>query len=126
MQENIIERLRRKEEEMEALVAGARDRAASIREDAAGKADEIRKGAAAALDAEMERLGVLSGPGIEKEVSEIEEAAALEAGRIRDAGRRRRQAAVEEAMRAVTEGIGRGGDDKGDGKGPHNRAKDPS
>lgn len=105
MQDNVIDRLRVKEEEMDALVAGARNRAAFIREDALRKAGEARVSGLAALEDEIRRLGAEFEVNIKKEIAEIEKDAGREAAALREKGGQKMEAAIRRAAEFITEGI---------------------
>ena len=105
MQDNVIDRLRVKEEEMEALVAGAKSRAAFIRDDAVRKAGEAREAGLAALEGEIKRLGAELEANIKKEIAEIEKDAGKEAAALKEMGGQRMEAAVRQAAKFIIEGI---------------------
>jgi len=108
MQDNVIDRLRVKEEEMEALVAGARNRAAFIREDAVRKAGEAREAGLAALEGDIRRLGVELEANIKKEIAGIEKDAGQEAAALKEKGGQRMEAALRQAAKFIIEGIDEG------------------
>lgn len=124
MQDNVIDRLRAKEEEMEALVAAARSRAAFIRVEALKKAAEARSSGLAALEDEIQRLGAEFEADIKKDIAEIEKDAGREAAALREKGGQKTEAAIRQAAKFIMEGIDWSGDDKGDVESPHNRAED--
>ncbi len=108
MQDNIIDRLRVKEEEMEDMVARARNRAAFIRVDALRKAGEMRGSGLAALEDEIRRLGDEIEAKIKNEIAEIEKDPGHEAAAFREKGGQRMEAAIRQAAEFITQGIDRG------------------
>lgn len=120
--ENIIDKLKVKEDEMEAMLQEARDKARSIREDALRKAKEINGAMLEAFETEMRSAASLEQAKTDEEAARIVDEARNSAKLLAERAGGRMDAAVQEVMRIVTEGAC----DKGDDKGPDNRAEKPS
>lgn len=122
MATNILDKLRAKESEMEALLREARTRASSIREEALIKAKEIRDNALKEMETTVEELTAREEAGIRKAVKGIEEKASEDAASFKE----RAGARMDEAVRRVMEIVLEAKVDKGDDKGPDHRTKKPS
>jgi len=116
---DVLDRLKSKEDEMEALIAEARRSAAAIREEAAARAKRIVEDAAAALEPELEKMTEKAREEVAREVRSMEDQARREAEELRKRGAARKDEAVEAVVRFVMEGIC----DQGDEEDPDNRAE---
>lgn len=119
MPEDILDRLKEKEDEMESLINEARGRASLIREEAARRAKEIKNARLNEIDSEVKEASIREEEHIRKEVFNIEEEARSSIGELRRRGAERKGKAVKEVIRYILEGIG----DKGDEEAPDNRAE---
>lgn len=119
MAEDLIDRLKRKEDEFEALIAEAKKSAAAIKDDAIKRVRELKAARRAAMEEAVRSELAVREAQTNREVEGIEQEAQLQAGRIRSKGKARLEAAVNEVLIRIVEGIG----DKGDAKNPDNRAK---
>lgn len=117
--DDVLNKLKIKEEEMEALIEESKKRAASIKEDAIRKAIEIKDSAIKGLETELASIAVRERARTAEEVKAIEERAAEEAEDLRSLGLGRKSEAVEAVVRFLLEGIG----DKGDEKNSDDRAQ---
>lgn len=118
MPENIIDKLKAKEDEMESLVAGARKKAAAIREEAVRKAMELKKSGAAGIEEELSRMKKTAMDEVDLEVRKIDAEAEAAAKVITAAGAERKEEAVRVVARLISEGI----HDREDDEGPDYRA----
>ena len=120
--DNIIDELKVKEDEMEALLRDAKDKARAVREDALRKANEIRGAMLEAFEAEMRSAASVEEARTEERSREIAIDAREEAKLLAAKATSRMESAVQELMRIVMEGAS----DKRDDEGPDNRAEKPS
>jgi len=74
MPEDILSDLKAKEDELDALVEAARLKAASIRDEARRKADELKAAHASSIEAELETLRLEREKATGEEVEKIERA----------------------------------------------------
>ncbi|MFQ5465633.1 MAG: hypothetical protein ACE5EI_06870 [Thermodesulfobacteriota bacterium] len=116
---NVLDRLKSKEDEMEALIAEARRSAAAIREEAAARAKRIIEDAAVALEPELEEMTEKARSEVAREVRSMEDRSRREAEELRKRGAAKKAEAVEAVVRFVMEGVC----DQGDEEGPDNRAE---
>lgn len=119
MAEDIINRLKGKEDEFEAMIADARKRAAAIKDDALKKAKEFKAARFGEIQDAVKAESSAIEDEIAREAGRIEEEAAAKAACIRDIGGEKMDSAVREVLKRVAEGIG----DKGDAEDPDNRAE---
>lgn len=117
MSENIIDRLKSKEDEMEAHLAEARRKAASIREDAVKRAAAIRGAGAGDIEAEAAKMRAEAAKEVDAATKRLKGEGRAEAERVRSEGAGRIEDAVALVERLIAEGI----DDREDDKGPDNR-----
>ncbi|MBI1912546.1 MAG: hypothetical protein HYS21_11170 [Deltaproteobacteria bacterium] len=106
MPEDILEKLRAKEEEMEALINDARKKAAIIREGAAKTAKELKADRIREIEEELKRISSIAEVEMQKEVARIEEQAQKDVEDIRKKGAERKDKAVKEVIKAVLESMG--------------------
>ena len=118
LKENIIDRLKVKEKEMEACIEEARRKASVIKAEAVKEAREIKAAGAKELEREIKTLSENSEGEITKEVLAIEARSEQEAELVRKRASEKIDSAIREVLRIVAEGI----DDREDVKGPDNRA----
>ncbi|OGQ50731.1 MAG: hypothetical protein A3J24_09440 [Deltaproteobacteria bacterium RIFCSPLOWO2_02_FULL_53_8] len=119
MAEDLIDRLKRKEDEFEALITDAKRSAAAIKDDAIKRVKEMKAVRRSAIEDAIRAEAATMQEQTRLEAAHIEHEARLQADRIRSRGRAQLDAAVNEVLIRVVEGIG----DKGDAKDPDNRAK---
>ncbi|GMR04606.1 MAG: hypothetical protein BMS9Abin23_0506 [Thermodesulfobacteriota bacterium] len=112
LKENLIDRLKVKEEEMDALIEDARKKAASIKKDALEKAAGLKGAALEKIDAEVEAARAAAEDAIMKEVEAFEHEARAGAAELREKGLSRIERAVERILSIVAEGIDDREDDK--------------
>lgn len=103
MPEDILAGLRAKEEEMEALLAGARREAASIREAALASARSLKEKRRSELDSELEKSYEAGMRETVEEAGRIEEEGRLTAERLKAKGERNFEKTVAEVMRYIRE-----------------------
>lgn len=108
-QDNIIDKLKAKEEEMDALINETRKKAASIKEEALRRAKEVRESKAAELEREIQSTITSGEEDIKSELNDIEVKARMEAAALRQKGAEKLSAAIEYVMRIAAGGF----DDKG-------------
>lgn len=108
MAEDILAGLRAKEEEMEALLKGARQEAASVREAALKSARELKDRSRAELEEELRRTYEARIREAALEAERIEEQGRVEAERLRARGERNFEKVVSEVMRFIKEPHGAG------------------
>lgn len=117
--DDVLDRLKSKEDEMEARIQEARTRASAIKDEAARKAREIRTERARALDAEVDAISAERRREIDAEVAAVDARAEQDAAELRKKGLERIDPVVAEAVRFITEG----GSDQGDEKDSDNRSE---
>ena len=117
--DDVLDRLKAKEDEMEARIQEARSRASAIKEGALTKVREIKTASQSELDSEIERIVAARTAEIEAEVAGIDAQAGRDAEELKNRGLRRRDKAISEAVRFVMEGVC----DQEDEKDPDNRPK---
>lgn len=105
MAEDILAELREKEDEMEALISEAREKAAHMREEALKSARAISEKASAEADEEVRAILSSERASIAQEASRIEEDGSKEADRLREKGLRNTEKVVSEVMRFLIESI---------------------
>lgn len=120
--ENIIDEIKVKEEEMEALLREAKENSRAVREDALRKAKEIRGSMLEAFEAEMRSAASIDEARTDERSREILTEAREDAKLLAAKAASRMESAVQELMRIVMEGAS----DKRDDEGPDNRAEKPS
>jgi vacuolar-type H+-ATPase subunit H len=103
MPEDILSELRAKEEELEALINGARREAASIREAAQKSARELRAQSLAELETRLKRDFDEKTAEMKAEAAKIEDDGRRESESLRARGERNFEKVVEEVMRFITE-----------------------
>lgn len=118
--DDVLSRLKAKEEEMEALLDEAKRKAASIKEEAVKRAGEIREEAARRTEAELAGAASDEKAAMDKEVEEIWREGHAAARALREKGEARKDRAVEAVTGLILEGIR----DQGDEEGPDNRTED--
>lgn len=101
MAEDMIERLKAKEEEMEALLTGARKKALSIREEAHRNAKEIKNAKLMELEREIKDIEAGADASVKDEIRKIEESGKTLVEGIRKKGSANSEAALEEAARRL-------------------------
>ena len=102
---DILEELKRKEEEMEALINGSRKMAFTIRETALKNARELKASRQSEIDRELKERAASFEEGLKKEIEGIEEAGRRDAESLKDAGRARMETAIEDVVKALSGGI---------------------
>jgi vacuolar-type H+-ATPase subunit H len=103
MPEDILAELRVKEQEMEALINGARREAASIREAALKSARELRAKSLAELDSGLKSVFDEKTEEMKAEAARIEDEGRKESESLRARGEGNLGKVVEEVMRFITE-----------------------
>jgi len=98
MPQDMLSDLKAKEEELDALIEGARQKAASIREQARKKVDEIRASHAAAIEQELTELRKKKDERIRAEVAGIEKQSETEVEDLKA----RCEANIDRAVAEVT------------------------
>lgn len=104
MPEDVLAELRAKEEEMEAILARARQEAAAIREEALRSSREIREAARAMAAEEVRALEASERALMEEEANKVEEQGKAEAAELRSKGERNMEKVVSEVMRFLMPG----------------------
>jgi vacuolar-type H+-ATPase subunit H len=103
--DDVLDRLKHKEDEMEAQIQEARTRASSIKDEALKKVREIKSARQNELDSEIEKIVASRTGEIDAEVAGIEEQALTDAEELRDKGLKRADEAVLEGVRFIMEGV---------------------
>lgn len=106
MSEDILEKLKSKEDEMEALINEARRKTASIREEALKKAKEIKSAKMKEMEAELAGFAGGKREAYAEEAAAIEKDAAKRAGELKEKGVSRKDEAVKAVVRFINEGLG--------------------
>jgi len=106
MAEDILEQLKSKEDEMEALINEARKKAASIREEALKKAKEIKSAKIKETEAELAGFAGKKREAAELEAASIEKDAVKRAEELKKKGVARKDEAVKAVVRFINEGLG--------------------
>ena len=104
MKENIIDRLKHKEKEMEALIEEARVNASRIKADAVKMAREIKSAGMEELEDELKSRAESAEKELREEVARIEESARSAAEELKKKGAEKTEEAVEMVLRVVAEG----------------------
>ena len=102
MPEDILSDLKAKEDELDALVESARLKAASIREGARRKADEIKAAHASSIEAELEVLRREHDKSITGEVEKIERASGGAVDELRALCVKNMDRAVSDVIRLIS------------------------
>lgn len=113
MKEDIIEILKDREKDMEALIQGAKRNGAKLREEAAQKAREIRNTKAREVEEEIASMRGPETERIKKEVAKIEKEAEKALTELRKKSVERRGEAVDCVTGLIFEGLS---ENKGKGK----------
>jgi len=119
MAEDLIDRLKKKEDEFEALIVEAKKSAAVIKDEALKKARELKAAMRRAIEDAVRAEAVAKEEETGLEVRTIEQEAKAQVAVIRNKGGKGLDAAVGAVIICLVEGIG----DKGDAKGSDNRPK---
>lgn len=106
LENDIISVLRDKETEMEARIEEAKKKAATIREEAAVKAREIKAGSSREIEDSMEPVRRSGEEAIRMEVERVSREAEEAAKELRTKALERRAAAVDLITTFVLEGVG--------------------
>lgn len=106
MSEDILERLKSKELEMEEFLNEARRKAASIKEDALRTAREVRSARTKEMERELSEQAVMEKEAALKEAQSIEKEAVKLAGDLKKKGEARKDKAVAGVVRFIIEGLG--------------------
>ncbi|MBI5810257.1 MAG: hypothetical protein HZB21_03595 [Deltaproteobacteria bacterium] len=123
---DILDMLKEKEKEMEALINEAKNKASFIREEAVKRAKEIKAAELKEMDAEIEALKAMEEARIMEEVSCFEAKAKEEAEGFKRSEEGKRARAIKEAVRIIMGMAAEGSDDREDDKGSDNRTQGPS
>lgn len=105
MPEDILEELKAKEEEMEALINDAKRRASVIKEGAVKAARELKSASLRDMEKDIKELASRDEAAITEEVKRIEEESKKSAEGLKIKGLSMRDKAVEEVIRIIT-GLG--------------------
>jgi hypothetical protein len=105
MPENIIDRLKAKEDEMEALIKEARKKAAAIKERAVKKSISVKGAGAAELDEKIDEMRAAAKEEVARETERLENEAAEAAESIRVAAAEMEEEAMALVVRLIAEGI---------------------
>ncbi|MBI5886720.1 MAG: hypothetical protein HZB85_09115 [Deltaproteobacteria bacterium] len=119
MAEDLIDRLKRKEDEFDALIAEAKKGASAIKDEAVKKARELKAARRGTIEDTVRAEAAAREEETGLEVRGIEQEAKARSELIRNRGGKRLAAAAAKVVIRVVEGIG----DKGDAKSPDNRPK---
>ena len=103
MAEDILNEIRAREEEMEALINDARGQAASIREAALKSARELRARSLSELEEELKSISDGKLTEMKEEAARIEEQGRREAEKLKVLGEKNFEKVVEEVMRFIRE-----------------------
>ena len=106
MAEDILEQLKSKEDEMEALINEARKQAASMKENALKKAKEIRSAKIKETEQELAGIFARRKEAASREAAAIEADAVARAAGLRQTVAAQRDRAVKEVVRFINEGLG--------------------
>ena len=106
MAEDILEQLKSKEDEMEALINEARRKASSIKEDALRKAKEIKSARMKETEEEFSGIIARKREAAALEAASIEADAEARAGELKRISVARSDDAVKEVVRFINEGLG--------------------
>ncbi len=106
MAEDILEQLKSKEDEMEALINEARRKASSIKEDALRKAKEIKSARMKETEEEFSGIIARKTEAAALEAASIEADAGARAGKLRGLVAEQKDKAVKEVVRFINEGLG--------------------
>lgn len=101
MNEDIIDRLKVKEEEMEALINEAKKKASGIMEDAVRKARELKNIRIREIDEELRKISAIEEESIRNEAAKIEEEGRMATEDLRRRGEERKDRAVKEVIRFI-------------------------
>ncbi len=102
MPEDLLSDLKEKEDELEALVEGARIKAVSIKDSALNAARALKESKTADLEAELASMAAGQEDVIRAEVEKIEREGEAEVERMRAAYEQNIDRAVEEVIRYIT------------------------
>jgi vacuolar-type H+-ATPase subunit H len=106
MSEDILERLKSKELEMEEFLNEAGRKASAIKEDALRKAKEVRAVKTKEMERELSELAAHEREAALKEVESIEKEAVELAEKLKKKGEARKDKAVAEVVRFIIDGLG--------------------
>ncbi len=103
MKDDVLDRLKSKEEEIEAAINAAKRQAASIKEGALKKAREFKLSGLKRLDEEARALAARQGEELKKLSEKMDAEAAAKAAELRRTGLQNMDKAIEAVLRRVTE-----------------------
>lgn len=99
---DILEELKAKEEEMEALINDSKKRAAIIREAAVKNAREIKGAKIREIDAELKKRAEIFEEDMRREIEKIEAEGIDRAEDLKSRGEAGREKAIEEVMKVLS------------------------
>lgn len=105
MPEDILDRLKAREDEIEAYMNEVKKTASEMKERALIKAKELKNARIKEIDEEVKRIVSAGEDEIKKEALAIESEAAKEIEELRRRGNENMEKAVREVMRLITEGL---------------------
>lgn len=106
MAEDILERLKSKEDELEAFINEARKKASSIKEEALKKAKGIRSAKMKEIELVLAEFAEKEKEAAVKEAAAITKNAANQAEGLKKKGAAQKEKAVEVVVRFINEGLG--------------------
>lgn len=105
MAEDIIDRLKTKEEEIEAYINDTKKRAALIKEEALKRARELKNLRLKEIEREIISISDGEEEKIKAEIERIEKEGAEKADALKKSGLKNRDRAVKELIRYIVEGV---------------------